>query len=116
MKHEQSQGFSLVELMVALVVAALMAHALLSAQHYSLGLATRDQEAWNNLNYSQELMTRKGLTELSRATGTWVMSLETPEAGWRTVEQPAYLENMYWIEMDTQYRGSILQWSWLKTR
>ncbi len=116
MTNDSSKGFSLVELMAALAIGALMAHALLSAQHYSLGLATHNKQSWENLNFTQDLLARQGLHQLSRPTGTWIVSLDNPGARWMTLEEPAEMETMHWVEMHTDYRGNILKWSWPLTR
>jgi prepilin-type N-terminal cleavage/methylation domain-containing protein len=112
MTNNKADGFSLVELMVALVVGALMAHALLSAQHYSLNLASYNKQTWENLNLTQELFVRHGINELSRPSGTWIALPDNPDAKWRTLQNPGDTDNISWIEMDTDYNSVVLHWSW----
>lgn len=111
-----STGFSLVELMVALMVGALMAYALLNAQHYSLKLSTYDDQVWENLNFAQELIATQGLDKLSRSSPTWIAAPQNPGARWRTVQEPGNREDIFWIKMDTEFNHTILHWSWPQTR
>ncbi|MDZ7762790.1 MAG: prepilin-type N-terminal cleavage/methylation domain-containing protein [Desulfovermiculus sp.] len=110
-------GFSLVELLVALVVGALLAHALLSAQHYSLYLATQQQGTWDSLNLSQELLAAKGLEELSRRpTDTWIAFPGPNQGQWRSTQSENPEQDCRWTDLETDVQGAILEWSWLNCK
>jgi len=75
----------MVELLVALIVGAVMIHALLAAQKYSLYLATEQDKTWKCLNVSQELFARLGLPELTRRpTGTWIAIQGSDQGRWKS--------------------------------
>ncbi|MCA1743035.1 MAG: PilW family protein [Desulfonatronovibrio sp.] len=112
MTNNSSRGFSLVELMVALMVGSFMAYALLSAGQYSLRLLTYDNQAWENLNFTQELLTTQGIKRLSRTSETWIVSPGYPDARWRTIQKSGNKEDILWIYMDTDFNNSVLHWSW----
>jgi prepilin-type N-terminal cleavage/methylation domain-containing protein len=110
--NADQQGFSLVELLVALVVGALLAHALYSAQKYSLYLASAQQNTWENLNLSQELLARKGLRELSRQpTGTWLEFPGPAPAKWRSTQED-HQDGYSWLQLQIDLQGTVLSWSW----
>lgn len=116
MANNSSAGFSLVELIVALMVASLMAYALLSAGQYSLSLVTYDKQAWENLNFTQELLATQGIDRLSRTSEAWIASPEYPDARWRTIQKSGDREDILWIYMDTDLNKSVLHWSWPRLR
>lgn len=113
----RERGFSLVELLVALVVGALLAHALLSAQSHSLYLASKGQDTWENLNLSQELFAAKGIQDLSRRpTGTWIV-LPGPSPGrWRSAQSESQDQACRWVNLHTDVQGTVLEWSWLSCK
>ena len=75
----------MVELLVALIVGAVMIHALLAAQKYSLYLATERDNTWKCLNVSQELFARLGLPDLTRRpTGTWIAIQGADQGRWKS--------------------------------
>ncbi|MFW6388283.1 MAG: prepilin-type N-terminal cleavage/methylation domain-containing protein [Desulfohalobiaceae bacterium] len=110
--NADQQGFSLLELLVALVVCALLAYSLFNAQKYSLYLASTQQKRWENLNFSQELFARQGLQELSRQpTETWIRFSGPAPAKWRSsleTDPDAYP----WLQLQTDLQGTVLKWSW----
>lgn len=111
---DRDPGFSLVELLVALVVGALLAHALLNAQHYSLYLATQQQGAWSSLNLSQELLAARGLEKLSRRpTGTWIAHPGPTQGKWRSTRSESPEQDCHWTDLETDVQGAIFEWSWL---
>ncbi|WP_291321886.1 prepilin-type N-terminal cleavage/methylation domain-containing protein [Desulfonatronospira sp.] len=111
--RQPDNGFSLVELMVALVVGAILAHAVLSLQKYSVYLASNQHYTLSNLNYVQELLARKGLEELSTPSGVWISTPEIYGGRWRTVGgQDVDPEGIRWMHLETEVHGLVLEWSW----
>lgn len=109
----QNSGFSLVELLVALVVGSIMAYALMNAQQYSLYLAADQERTWSSLNRTQELLaTELGPEELIRPTGTWRDFSGHPEARWRTTQSREVGERFLWIDLETEVKGKEQKWSW----
>jgi hypothetical protein len=123
----------MVELLVALIVGAVMIHALLAAQKYSLYLATERDNTWKCLNVSQELFARLGLPDLTkRPTGTWIAIQGTDQGRWKSAylardqrsdirrqqKQRDITSNIttgvdrssYWITVYTDLADTILQW------
>jgi len=111
-KERNSWGFSLVELLVALVVGALMAHALFNAQQYSLHLASTQKTGWEDLNLTQELMASRSLTDISRPTGTWLNFDGSPGYRWMTLRSTEPDDLTSWTELTTDINGVIFKWSW----
>ncbi len=111
-KDQYSSGFSLVELLVALVVGALMAHALINAQQFSLYLAANQTNAWEDLNLTQELMASQSLTDISKPTGTWLHFEGTPGFRWKTSRSTELHDLTLWTELATDVNGVIFKWSW----
>lgn len=111
MTRNWSCGFSLVELMVAMVVGSLLAWGLVSAQNYSLGLSSYNNEAWDNINYTQSLMILHGQDNLAQTTGTWVMDPGSPDYRWRSTLYHSS-ENNLWAILETRVHGVELKWSW----
>ncbi len=105
-------GFSLVELLVALVVGAVLAHALLTAQHYSIYLAGSHKKAWESLDLAQELMARRSLDDLSKPTGTWVRVDWTSAMKYRILSSSDPGDLSQWVELSTDVDGTVLHWSW----
>ncbi|WP_291319820.1 prepilin-type N-terminal cleavage/methylation domain-containing protein [Desulfonatronospira sp.] len=112
MSGSRDAGFSLVELLVALVVGSLMAYALLNAQQYSLFLAADHKKSWESLNLTQKLLAEQGQDELSRPRGIWMEFPDAPGARWRTVQSGEFGDLLVWIDLDTEVHGKEQTWSW----
>lgn len=112
MHRHPEKGFSLVELMVAIVVGAILAHAVLSLQKYSYYLASNQNHTWNNLNFVQELLARKGLQELSTPSGVWIYEPEH-DGSWQSLaEHEKEPVEITWMHLETEVHGLILEWVW----
>jgi len=111
-ENRNSLGFTMTELLVALVVGALMTYVLFNAQQYSMYQAGIQKNTWEDLNLTQELMASRSLPEISRPTGTWLHSERTPGFKWRTQSSQEPDDLAYWTELATDINGVIFKWSW----
>ncbi len=100
---KDAPAFTLVEVLVALVVAAIMASGLLALQHHGLNQARETDLLWNHLNTAQEALIGRDLTRTSTEIHPqWQMSVAPSMA-----ERPSP-----WISLITRGGGRELEWSW----
>ncbi|SDB55650.1 prepilin-type N-terminal cleavage/methylation domain-containing protein [Desulfonatronum thiosulfatophilum] len=101
--HNNATGFSLVEVLVALVVAATLASGLLALQHHGLNQAREADLLWDHLGIAQEALMG---VELARAE-TQAM----PD--WHVSVMPASPERPTpWILVVTRAAGREMNWIW----
>lgn len=76
-------GFTLVEVLVALAVAAILALTLIGGQRQSLNLASSALATWDHLNFSQELLAANPPQKQETEYADWVAWPEREGAEWR---------------------------------
>lgn len=99
----QAFGFTLVEVLVALVVAAILASGLLALQQHGLNQAREADLLWAQMNVAQEAL--MGLDP----------ARTTPQSGpdWQiTITEPTPQRSSPWISLTTRGAGRELNWSW----
>ena len=103
--HPQTNatGFSLVEVLVALVVAATLASGLLALQHHGLNQAREAELLWDHLGVAQEALMGVELARAeTRTMPDWHVSV-TPASP----ERPSP-----WILLITHAAGREMNWFW----
>ncbi|GAB6059199.1 prepilin-type N-terminal cleavage/methylation domain-containing protein [Desulfonatronum parangueonense] len=101
--QNSAAGFSLVEVLVALVVAATMASGLLALQHHGLNQAREADLLWDHLGMAQEALMGVELARAETQTmPNWHVGL-TPAAP----ERPTP-----WFFLITRTAGREMNWSW----
>ncbi|WP_045220582.1 type II secretion system protein [Desulfonatronum thioautotrophicum] len=117
---DAAKGFTLVEVLVALVIAAILASGLLAMQQYGLNQAGRADVLWLHLNTAQEaLMGRNiGLETSSLVSSNGLASSVTPPFGqapssaWITTSPPSAERPSPWLTLTTRVQGQETKWSW----
>ncbi len=109
LNRRPAQGFSLVEIMVALVVASILALTLIGAQRQSLNLASSALAVWEHLNFSQELMLEKPPKEQDVATPGWMLWPDREDAQWRFVQEEEGVQFEHNIDFVHDFEGLAKQ-------
>lgn len=105
-------GFTLMEVLVALVVAALLASGLLALQRHGLNQARDGDTLWIHVNLAQEALMGKDLARMRDDTG-WLWPQQHPDRQWRIVATPI-LEGRSgpWMMLTTRTPERTLDWLW----
>ena len=109
------RGFTLVEVLVALVIAAILASGLLASQRHGLNQARQADVLWLHLNTAQEaLMGRdigRGDSQLT-VSGGMTPDGRDPLAVRITTNPPTPERPSPWVTLTTRLEGRELEWSW----
>jgi prepilin-type N-terminal cleavage/methylation domain-containing protein len=76
-------GFSLVEVLVALAVAAILSLALIAAQRRAFEMAENGIERWRCLDLAMAILAENPTSRLSTPTGGWSERALPPEGRWK---------------------------------
>lgn len=110
MAQGQKSGFSLIEIIVALTIAATLSISFLGVQRQSALMAQASKDSWNVLNLSQDILAHKypdKLKVLSSGMASWPGPPEgTYRVGLETIT--GYGEGVYTLE--TISGDYALQW------
>jgi prepilin-type N-terminal cleavage/methylation domain-containing protein len=113
------RGFTLVEVLVALVIAAILASGLLAAQRHGLNQASRADVLWLHLNTAQEALMGQDIgrnigREDSQLTVSGGMTPDgrDPLAIRITTNPPTPERPSPWVTLTTRLEGRELEWSW----
>jgi prepilin-type N-terminal cleavage/methylation domain-containing protein len=99
----RNSGFTLVEVLVALVVAAILASSLLVLQQHGLNQARETDLLWLHLNMAQEGLMGRDLVQIQdHSEQHWRLSASPPSS-----ERPGP-----WITLTTTISGRDMDWSW----
>ena len=79
-------GFSLIEVLIALAVAGILALGLVTAQGHSLTTTARAEELWRNINLAQALLA-EGSTVVCESHPSWVAWPDIQGGGWKQSEE-----------------------------
>ena len=79
-------GFSLVEVLIALAVAGILALGLVTAQGHSLTTTARAEDLWRNINLAQVLAAGQS-TEACESYPSWVAWPDIQGASWKQSEE-----------------------------
>lgn len=101
-----SSAFTLVEVLVALVVASLLASGLLAVQRHGLNQARRTDALWEHVNLAQEALMGQELARIKPQTSTsWTVRVEPP-----TTQRPGA-----WAVLETRIADpwdTVQEWAW----
>lgn len=104
-------GFSLVEILVALTVAAILSLALIAAQRRAFDMADAGKERWTCLNVAMALMVETTPSQLATPTGGWSRRVMPPEGDWMTTR--TYVPGAgSWQTLSTRSGRSEMTFEW----
>lgn len=113
------RGFTLVEVLVALVIAAILASGLLAAQRHGLNQARRADLLWLHLNTAQEALMGvdigRGDSRLALAPGGVSPFGHDPFSVRITTNPPTPERPSPWVTLTTRLEGREMDWSWPAT-
>ncbi len=113
---QRDKGFTLMEVLVALVVAALLASGLLAVQRHGLDQARDGDILWEHVNLAQEALLGQDLTDVRDDTG-WQWVLPPADKQWRI--SPGLTREAGagpWTTLTTRTPERTLEWSWPVSR
>ena len=125
-----SPGFSLVEVIVALAVAATMVIAYISLTEKSLFMVSGTRSIWENINYAEEFLGQNTFTEITNFSAMFNQWDDRKEAYWRVsrkeiqpwddlppdfgtiVKQNDDIPTLYRYTLETKLDGAVMSWVW----
>ena len=106
-------GFSLLEVLMALIVASILAATLLGVQRHSMRLTEISQGTWEALNLGQDILMSKNPKELVNPIPGWVDWAPYPGGKLRLSRERMFgSEYAEQFLLDTQASGYTIEWSW----
>ncbi|MDY7000885.1 MAG: prepilin-type N-terminal cleavage/methylation domain-containing protein [Thermodesulfobacteriota bacterium] len=105
-------GFSLLEVLVALTVASILAIGLITAQNRAFYLARDCEDRWENLNLSARFLAERYPDALKTPTGGWVSLGDAAKKGSWRLETQSNGNGTLWYTLSTKVSGSALTWEW----
>lgn len=110
------QGFTLLEVLVALVVAALLASGLLAVQQHGMNQARDGDERWDHVNLVQEALLGQDMVRMREDTG-WRWPAQHGDRQWRVHPLPAGEDRPgAWMTMVTRTPEQTMEWAWPEAR
>ncbi|WP_462326221.1 prepilin-type N-terminal cleavage/methylation domain-containing protein [Desulfobaculum sp.] len=113
MPHASRAGFSLLEVLIALMVAAVLAVGLMSAQGHIVHLAERGRGIWDNLNMTTRLMAEDYPDRLTTPSAGFVPDSEQPGGEWQ-LERTGSIDGLGRYALTTKVPDATLRWEWLR--
>lgn len=111
-----SPGFTLMEVLVALVVAAVLAAGLAALQRHGLNQVRDGDALWEHINLAQEALLGQDVARMRDDTG-WRWAGEYADVRWRASPAPALEDRPgEWMVLVTSTPDRILEWFWPNVR
>ena len=117
-------GFSLFEVMVAVVVMGIVGLSYATIQRQNVGFVEDVFNTWDHMNFAQQYLTRypPGTREVVEYSQTWIPWEDDKELLWKvdpgTMEDieagEAYSEDSNAVVLRTKIRGTIMSWEWIE--
>jgi prepilin-type N-terminal cleavage/methylation domain-containing protein len=105
-------GFTLMEVLVALVVTALLASSLLALQQHGMNQARDGDVLWDHVNLAQEALLGQELARMHDDTG-WRWPAQHANRQWRINPAPALRDRPGpWVVLVTRTPERTLEWYW----
>lgn len=104
-------GFSLVEILVALTVAAVLSLALIAAQRRAFDMAANGIERWRCLDLAMAILAENPESQLATPTGGWSQRVLPPEGEWKLERE--YVPNAgSWLTLTLRSGRTELSFEW----
>ena len=122
-KGNTGEGFTLIEVLVALTVAGILSVAFIGLQRQAIDMALNANRDWDHMNMFQDFLVHRKEDEVTQA---WIPWPESPDAEWRQSQELIRLEqieevrrrrgfgNIVVIQTTLQARmyGTQMTWDW----
>ncbi|NJB68651.1 prepilin-type N-terminal cleavage/methylation domain-containing protein [Desulfobaculum xiamenense] len=106
-------GFSLLEVLVALMVAATLSLGLMSAQSSIIHLADRSAGIWANLNFATTMLAEDYPARLRMATSGFADRDGNRDTQWK-LDRVGELDGLGHYMLTTKVPASSIEWEWLR--
>lgn len=106
-------GFSLLEVLMALIVASILAATLLGVQRHSMRLTEINLGTWEALNLGQDILLSKNPKELVNPIPSWVDWAPYPGGKLRLGRERMFgSEYVEHFLLETEASGYTISWEW----
>ena len=113
---DRPAGFTLIEVLVALIIAAILASGLLALQRHGLNQARETEVLWMHLQTAQEALIGRDIGRmdpgLTAAPGALPSHGRDPLTVRIATSPPTPERTAPWVTMTTRLEGRELEWSW----
>jgi prepilin-type N-terminal cleavage/methylation domain-containing protein len=103
-------GFSLIEIIVALVIAATLSISFLGVQRQSALLAQSSKDSWNVLNLSQDILAHKYPEKMNVLSSGWVFWPGPPAGSFRVELETISSTGKGYYTLETKSENYSLLW------
>lgn len=109
-------GFSLMEVLIALVVGAILGLALLGVQFQSFKLTQSAKAVWESLNVGEEFFARQTADSLKDPTGGEVAWPEKDGVHFQLSLSDQPERGVRWYSLSMRSAGGVMGWEWPEPR
>ncbi len=109
-------GFSLMEVLIAMVVGAILGMAIMGVQFQSFRLAQSAKSVWESLNVSEEFLARQYPDNLKDPTGGETAWPEKADVHFKLTLDDQPVRGVRWYSLSMRSAGGIMGWEWPETK
>ena len=110
---ERNDGFSLMEVLMAMLIAAVLATALLSVQAQSIAMGDSSDLAWQTMNTAQEILARRFPQQTVNPTGSWVTWPYGEKTRFRIDKAPVRGDDKVdAMSLEIDHQEYLMSWLW----
>ncbi|WP_319763666.1 type II secretion system protein [Maridesulfovibrio sp.] len=106
----RKNGFSLIEIIVALVIAATLSMSFLGVQRQSALLAQSAKDSWNVLNLSQDVLAHKYPEKMNVLSAGWISWPGPPAGSFRVELETVSSTGKGYYHLETKSDSYSLLW------
>ncbi|TIH18066.1 type II secretion system protein [Marinifilum sp. JC120] len=106
----RNNGFSLIEIIVALTIAATLSISFLGVQRQSALMAQSSKDSWNVLNLSQDILAHKYPDKLNVLSSGWASWPGPPEGSFRVGLETVSSSGKGFYTLETRSDDYTLEW------
>ncbi|WP_319777826.1 prepilin-type N-terminal cleavage/methylation domain-containing protein [Maridesulfovibrio sp.] len=106
----QKNGFSLIEIIVALTIAATLSISFLGVQRQSALMAQSSTDSWNVLNLSQDILAHKYPDKMTVLSSSWVPWPGPPEGSFKVGLETVSSTGKAFYTLETRSENYTLNW------
>lgn len=110
-RMRNAAGFSLIEVLVALAVAAVLSLALIGAQQRAFEMAQAGSDRWRTLDLAMAILVENPPAHFATPTGGWAQRTTPPEGEWMIARETVPLAGS-WQTLSTRSGKGFLTFAW----